>query len=173
VRIKTSLALALAGAISFSAAATTLEEMNVQALAANAPVAIVGKVTATRTIKTDAGIATITTYAVDSANKLWGAEGLSTIDVITEGGSFTAGKGIRVAEVSPGQLLPAKDQTFVLFLAPDTDSGAFRIVGFNQGSLLVKGNNVILPQSGLMTLDAAMAAIKSAKLAPATDGVAR
>jgi hypothetical protein len=169
------LALALASALPFSAAlATTLTSMDYKELAVQAEVAVVGKVIGSRTTQTDNGIATITTFEV--ASNAWGAEGKSTLEVISEGGSFKSGR-YQLSEGFAGQLLPAKGQMTLLFLNADSQSGKLTIVGFNQGSLQVvkggNGNQVILPGAGLMSLEAAMAEIKSAKLAPAANDLAR
>jgi hypothetical protein len=175
VRIKTSLALALAGAISFSAAlATTMTEMNLEQMAAEAEVAIVGEVTATRTMQTDSGIATVTTFTVKS--DAWETAG-PTIEVVTPGGSFQSGR-YQLGEGSPNGVLFTKNQVRLLLLKSDSESGKFVIVGVTQGNLQVvntaQGDKVALPGNDqLMPLDAAMAEITRAKVAPANSAVAR
>jgi hypothetical protein len=175
VRIKTSLALALAGAVSFSAAfATTLTEMTLEQMTAEAEVAIVGKVTATRTVQTDNGIATVTTFTVES--NAWGADG-TTVDVVTPGGSFKSSR-FQLGDGTPNTPFLAKDQRSVLLLSRDSVSGELTIVGFNQGNLQIvktaQGNKVTLPGTDqLMPLDSAMAEIKRAKVAPTNSALAR
>jgi hypothetical protein len=165
------LALALAGALSISAAfATSLQEMSLREMAAQADVAIVGKVTAARTVKTDAGFQTITTFSVIENG--WGAD-RATVEVITPGGSTQIGK-FKVGQVNAGAFLPVKDAVSVLLLANDSESGKYVIVGFNQGNFQVattaSGPAVMLPKAGkLMPLAQAMADIKQARLAPASD----
>jgi hypothetical protein len=169
------LALALAGAVSFSAAfATTLTEMNLEQMAAQAEVAIVGEVTATRTVQTDNGIATVTTVAVKS--DLWGADS-ATVEVVTPGGSFQSGR-YRLGDNTPNTALLAKGRASVLLLKTDSESGKLVIVGFNQGNLQIvktaQGEQVMLPGAEkLMPLNAAMAEIKRAKVAPANSALAR
>jgi hypothetical protein len=166
------LALALAGAISFSAAmATTNPKMTVDEMADAAEVAVVAKVLGSRTAKTDNGVVTITLW--QSVTDVWGMTPGLTFEVTTQGGSFNSGK-FKLSEVSPGAPLVTKSGVALLLLDRDA-SGTLTIVGFNQGNLQVlKANQVVLPGSGLMSLDAAMAELKSAKLAPAaTNDLAR
>lgn len=176
MRFKTCLALALASAVSISAAyATSLEYKTLGAMAAQADVAIVGQVTAARTVKTDDGLATITTFAVKQNG--WGADRFQTVEVITPGGSAQNGK-YKVSETVAGTLMPVKDSMSVLLLASDSTSGKYTIVGFDQGNFQVvktaTGLAVMLPKANkLMPLDQAMAVIKQARLAPAQDSVAR
>jgi len=175
VRIKTSLALALASAVSFSAAfATTLPQMSIEAMAADAEVAIVGKVAATRTIQTDNGIATVTTFTVQLNG--WGADG-TTVDVVTPGGSFKSTR-FQLGENAPGAPLMTLGQESMLLLSRDSVSGELTIVGFNQGNLQIvktaQGNKVSLPGTDqLMPLDSAMAELKRAKVAPTNSALAR
>jgi hypothetical protein len=172
VRFKSCLALALAGAMSISAAfATTLQEMSLKDMARQADVAIVGKVIAARTVKTDAGFETITTFSVIENG--WGADKASTLEVSTPGGSTQIGR-FKVGQINAGAFLPIKDAVSVLLLANGSQSGKYVIVGFNQGNFQVvktaTGSAVMLPKaSKLMPLAQAMANIKQARLAPASD----
>jgi hypothetical protein len=164
VRIKTFLALALASAVSISAAvATTLDKMDLSELTKKAPVAVVGTVTASRTAQTAAGVVTIATVSV--ANSIWGTSA-ATLDVEIPGGAISKSK-YRVAEVNAGAPALLSGQKALLLLTPVSGSGNFQIVGYNQGMFAVVNDAVMLPNaSRAMPLAAAMSEIRAARAQP-------
>jgi hypothetical protein len=172
VRIKTC--LALAGALAVGAAsATTLDEQQLGEMAAQAEVAILGKVTGSRTAQTDAGVVTIT--KVEVLDSLWGAAKGSTLEVTTLGGSVKTAK-YPVGRNFPGEVQLFKNSRSVLLLDAGSN-GKYTIVGFNQGQMQVvstpQGDAVTVPGRQLMPLQAAMAQIKNARVAPAKNELAR
>jgi hypothetical protein len=165
VRIKTFLALALAGALSMSAAvATTVgKKMDLSELTKSAPVAIVGKIVASRTAKTDAGVITITTVAVE--NSLWGTDA-TTVEVEVPGGSETRGK-FKLNFSYPGAPVLLNGRKAMFLLTPASDSKNFSVVGFNQGVFAVVNDAVMLPgASRTMPLSAAMSEVRAARAQP-------
>ncbi len=175
MHIRKYLALAVAGALSISAAvATTLERMSMQEMAAAASVAVVGEVTAARTARTDAGLVTISTITV--IDTMWG-NSAATLEVTVPGGSTVSGR-IRVGEGHAGAPVLLGRQK-ALFLLSRGEDNSLSIVGFSQGMLPIKqtaeGQMLLLPgASKPMALAAAMKQISASKAAPAnSDGLQR
>lgn len=173
MRIKTCLALAGALAVGAASATTLTAALKLEQLAAQAEVAVLGKVTGSRTIQTDAGVATITN--VEVLQSLWGATQGRTIEVTSLGGSLKTTK-YPVGRNFPGQVQLFKGSRSLLLLDADSQ-GKLTVVGFNQGQMPVvstaQGDAVTLPGRDVMSLQAAMAEIKSARLAPASKELAR
>jgi hypothetical protein len=169
------LALALAGALSVSAAvATTMAQLNLKQIAKAAPVAVVGKVISASTINTDAGFVTVSKVKLDDV--IWGTNA-DTVEVAVSGGSQVIGR-YRVGTSDAGAPLLASNKEVVLMLTPDATTGKFAIVGFNQGVFPVvntaEGKAVMLPGvNKLMPLNAAMSAIREARAADLGDGLHR
>jgi len=163
VRVKTCLALALAGALSISAAvATTLKQLTMNEVAQQASVAIVGKVISSRSV----GMNTIATVEVENA--VWGTDA-ARIDVEVPGGTQRKGKFILGRTVAGAPILFKGDRA-VLLLTRASGSDNFKIVGFNQGMIKVlptiEGDAVMLPGTGKLTsLNSAMNAIREARTA--------
>jgi hypothetical protein len=161
VRVKTYLALALAGALSVSAAvATTLKQLTMNEVAQEASVAVVGKVVASRS----AGMNTIATVEVETS--IWGTDA-ARIDVEVPGGSKRNGKYIVGITVADAPMLFKGDRA-LLMLTRARGSDNFKIVGFNQGMLRVlptaEGDAVMLPGAGKLTsLNSAMNEIREAQ----------
>jgi hypothetical protein len=129
VRIKTILA-ALAGALCVSAAmATSLQRMSLDELAAEASVAVVGAVTASRSVQT--------------------ADGAYTVSAV-------AGAKFRVGENVAGAALLVAGKPVLLLLSRDEATGELAIVGFDQGKMDVvdtaEGAIVMMPGSKTGTL---------------------
>lgn len=165
MRIKTCLALALAGAFSISAAmATTLTKMDLNAIAKAASVAVVGEVTGTTTKQTDAGLVTV--VSVKITNSMWGSDA-QTVQVSMPGGNARVGR-FRVGEASAGNPILTKGEQAVFMLTRVSPSDDYNIVGFNQGLFQInktlEGAKVTLPGVGAqLTLDAAMSEIRQAR----------
>jgi hypothetical protein len=162
VRVKTYLALALASALSISAAvATTLgNKLSMSEVAQKASVAIVGKVVASRS----AGMNTIATVEVETS--VWGTDA-ARIDVEVPGGTQRNGKYIVGRTVADAPMLFKGDRALLL-LTRASGSDNFKIVGFNQGMLRVlpttEGDAVMLPGAGKLTsLNSAMNEIREAR----------
>ena len=171
MRIKTFLALALAGVLSMSAAvATTVgKKMDLSELSKAAPVAIVGKVVGSRTAKTEAGVVTIATVAV--VNSLWGTNA-TTVDVQVPGGSEKRGK-FALNITYPGAPVLLSGQKAMLLLAPAGNTSNFAVVGFNQGVFPVVNDAVMLPGAAkTVSLAAAMSEVRAARAKPeSNDGL--
>jgi hypothetical protein len=169
------LALALAGALSFSAAmATTLPKMELADIAKAAQVAVVAKVTSASTIETSDGAATMIRLEVEQG--IWGADQGATLEVLTPGGTIQRGR-YKITDGPADLALPILDQRSVYMLQFDSKSGKYLVVGGNQGQLQIAKNqqgvdSVLLPGALLMPIESAMGAIKDARLAP-SDGLAR
>ena len=166
MRIKTFLALALAGALSMSAAvATTVgKKMDLSELSKAAPVAVVGKVVGSRTVKTKTGVVTIATVAV--SNSLWGNTS-PTVDVQLPGGTEKRGK-YSVNVTYPGVPMLLGGQKAMLLLTPAAANNAnFSVVGFNQGIFPVVNEAVMLPGAAkAMPIAAAMSEVRAARAKP-------
>lgn len=148
MRIKTGLALALAGALSFGAAmATTQKRMELPDMVNSAAVAVLGEVASSKVAETPNGTVTLTEVRV--IEDLWGAKGSDSLTVATMGGSKKIGK-LQVGINVPGSPKLFSGQRVLLFLNKDNASAAaYSIVGFDQGMINVassaKGSQLKLP----------------------------
>ena len=178
MRIKTCLALAVAGAFSISAAlATTLKEMTLTELSRAASVAVVGEITASRAAQTENGLVTVSTVRVEKS--MWGTNA-STIQIEVMGGSEKRGK-FNLGTTVAGSPILVRNQKAVFLLDRANTSDNFTLVGFNQGLLPVRetslGAAVTLPGTGKeVSLAAAMNEINEAKASStkkSADGIQR
>lgn len=141
------------GALLFgSVGATSLEQLDLQGLTAEADVVVIGQITSTQGHYSDGEFFTVLDVAVNRS--LLGDEhGLLQIRV--PGGSAVV-NGVRLGETVAGLSPVASERDFALFLNRDENTGMHEIVGFSQGqlqvserdgqqTLMVPGQNVPMP----------------------------
>ena len=140
MRTKAWLAIALAGALSASAAvATTLQRLDLDTMVGNSSVAVIGEVAATQDVVMDGGAYTVATINVSEA--LWGSTD-ATLTVNVPGGSEQRGRFL-LGTVVPGAPMLVAGMKFVLLLEADDAHGGYRIVGFNQGLIPVAPDQTV------------------------------
>ncbi|MFO7858611.1 MAG: hypothetical protein R6V11_06780, partial [Ectothiorhodospiraceae bacterium] len=117
-----------------SVGATSLEQLDLQGLTAEADVVVIGQITASQGYYDDGQFYTI--LDVQVGQTVVGQAG-GALQVRVPGGSAEI-NGIRVGESIPGLSPIASDRDLALFLSADPGSDLHRIVGFSQGQLAVR-----------------------------------
>lgn len=136
-------ALAIAAPAAF---ATSLVQMSFSELVADSDAVVVAEATASRVERTSDGVVTVTTFAV--SDPVVGGD-VSSVNVVTPGGSFKPGK-FRVSESTADTPIFPIGAEQLLFL-DQTPGGAYAVVGFSQGAVKIRetasGKTVRLPDS--------------------------
>lgn len=141
------------GALLFSSlGATSLEQLDLQGLTADADVVVIGQIISSQGQYSDGEFFTLLDIQVNQS--IVGAAP-DQLQIRVPGGSAVV-NGIRVGETIAGLAPVVSERDFALFLSADQTSGVHEIVGFSQGQLavrvqdgqqmlLVPGQNVPMP----------------------------
>lgn len=166
VRSKLLISAIAAAAFATSASATTMIEMSLEDLAADAAIVVVGDVVDTAFVKKDGG--TYTEATINVSDAVVGSPA-SQITVSVPGGLSKHGK-FQVYESSAGAPLFVRGGEALLFLSA-VEAGQYEVVGFSQGafavSTSVEGKIVRLPDNdgNAETLVSAKQRIRAARAA--------
>ena len=159
------LALVVASALSFDAAiASTMTKLGLAEISSRADVAVVGKITESRSVRTANGVYTLATVAIEQS--IWGTQS-STVTVAMPGGHFSTSK-LQLNNTVAGVPHLMAGMRAVFMLTPDAANSAMRVVGLDQGLFpVVKtegGDSLMLPgATALTSLASATAAIRAAR----------